>query len=96
MSGRRSVDVRYVAVTTFVVMSVAIGVVGSIWAVGRLWRVVSYLLVALFNAVTLERPETATGFVEQGTVPVPRAQVVLISPPLPPAPSSSKVTRPSR
>ncbi len=52
-SQRRSVDVRYVAVTTFVVMSVVIGVVGSIWAVGRLWRVVSYLLVALFFAVVL-------------------------------------------
>jgi predicted PurR-regulated permease PerM len=50
---RRSVDVRYVAVTTFVVVSVVIGVVGSIWAVGRLWRVVSYLLVALFFAVVL-------------------------------------------
>ena len=27
-----------------------IGVVGSVWALGRLWRIVSYLLVALFFA----------------------------------------------
>jgi predicted PurR-regulated permease PerM len=52
-SPRRSVDVRYVAVTTFVVVSVVIGVVGSVWALGRLWRIVSYLLVALFFAVVL-------------------------------------------
>jgi predicted PurR-regulated permease PerM len=50
---RRSVDVRYVALTTFVAVSVVIGVVGSIWTVGRLWRIVSYLLVALFFAVVL-------------------------------------------
>ena len=52
-SPRRSVDVRYVAVTTLVVVSVVIGVVGSVWALGRLWRIVSYLLVALFFAVVL-------------------------------------------
>ncbi|MGN6694666.1 MAG: AI-2E family transporter, partial [Aquihabitans sp.] len=50
---RRTVDVRYVALTTFVAVSVVIGVVGSIWAVGRLWRVVSYLLIALFFAAVL-------------------------------------------
>lgn len=50
---RRTVDVRYVAVTTLVVVSVVIGVFGSIWAVGRLWRIVTYLLVALFFTVVL-------------------------------------------
>jgi predicted PurR-regulated permease PerM len=50
---RRSVDVRDVALTTFVAVCVVIGVVGSIWAVGRLWRIVSYLLVAIFFAVVL-------------------------------------------
>jgi predicted PurR-regulated permease PerM len=50
---RRTVDVRYVAVTTLVVVGVVMAAIGSVWAVGRLWRVVSYLLVALFFAVVL-------------------------------------------
>ena len=50
---RRSVDVRYVATTTLVVVAVVIASTGSILAVSRLWRVVTYLLVALFGAVVL-------------------------------------------
>jgi predicted PurR-regulated permease PerM len=50
---RRTVDVRHVAITTFIAVSVVIGVFGSVWAIGRLWRVVSYLLIALFFAAVL-------------------------------------------
>ncbi|MEZ5177905.1 MAG: AI-2E family transporter [Acidimicrobiales bacterium] len=50
---RRSVDVRHVALTTLVVVTVALGCYGTVLAVGRLWRVVTYLLVALFFAVIL-------------------------------------------
>ena len=51
---RRSVDVRYVAGTTLVAVSVVFGAIGTVWAVGRLWRVVSYLLVALFRPEAFE------------------------------------------
>jgi predicted PurR-regulated permease PerM len=50
---RRSVDVRHVALTTVVVVAVALGSYGAVMAVGRLWRIVTYLLVALFFAVIL-------------------------------------------
>ena len=50
---RRAVDVRYVALTTLVAVSVVMGAIGSVWVVGRLWRIVTYLLVALFFAVVL-------------------------------------------
>ena len=50
---RRAVDVRYVALTTLVVVGVTIGVIGSIWTLGRLWRIVTYLLIALFFTVVL-------------------------------------------
>ena len=50
---RRSVDVRHVALTTVVVVAVALGSYGAVLAVGRLWRIVTYLLVALFFAVIL-------------------------------------------
>lgn len=49
----RRVDIRYVATTTFVVVSVIFAMSSTVWAVGRLWRIVSYLLVALFFAVVL-------------------------------------------
>ena len=50
------VDVRHVATTTLVVVLVALGSLGAVLAVGRLWRVVTYLLVALFFAVILTPP----------------------------------------
>ncbi len=50
---RRTVDVRHVALTTLVVVAVALGSYGAVMAVGRLWRIVTYLLVALFFAVIL-------------------------------------------
>lgn len=50
---RRSVDVRHVALSTLVVVAVALGSYGAVLAVGRLWRIVTYLLVALFFAVIL-------------------------------------------
>lgn len=50
---RRTVDVRYLAITTLVVVTVALGVVGGVWVLGRMWRIVTYLLVALFFAVVL-------------------------------------------
>ncbi|MFN8016766.1 MAG: AI-2E family transporter [Acidimicrobiales bacterium] len=52
-SERRRVDVRYVAGTTLVVVGVVFAVSGSLIAIGRLWRIVTYLLVALFFAVVL-------------------------------------------
>lgn len=51
-SGRR-VDVRHVAITTLVATSVVLVTVGSILAVSRLQKIVTYLLVALFFAVVL-------------------------------------------
>ncbi len=51
-SGRR-VDVRHVAVTTLVATSVILVTVGSILAINRLQKIVTYLLVALFFAVIL-------------------------------------------
>ena len=53
---RRKVDVRYVAATTLVVVAVALASYGTVLAVGRLWRIVTYLLVALFLAVVLTPP----------------------------------------
>lgn len=53
---RRTVDVRYVATTTLVVVAVALGSIGVVLAIDRLWRVVTYLLVALFFAVVLTPP----------------------------------------
>ncbi len=53
---RRTVDIRYVALTTLVVVSVALASFGTVWAVGRIWRVVTYLMVALFLAVVLTPP----------------------------------------
>lgn len=50
---RRTVDVRHVAITTLVAVSVTLGVIGSVWVMGRLWRIVTYLMVALFFAVVL-------------------------------------------
>ena len=50
---RRTVDVRHVALTTMVVVAVALGSYGTVLAVGRLWRIVTYLLVALLFAVIL-------------------------------------------
>ena len=50
---RRTVDVRYVALTTLVVVSVTGSVGLSIFAIGRLWRIVTFLLIALFFAVVL-------------------------------------------
>ncbi len=50
---RRPVDVRHVALTTLVVAAVALASYGAVMAVGRLWRIVTYLLVALFFAVIL-------------------------------------------
>lgn len=53
---RRDVDVRHVALTTLVVVSVALVSVGAVVAVGRLWKVVTYLMVAMFFAVILTPP----------------------------------------
>ncbi|MCU1498173.1 MAG: hypothetical protein JWM47_2126 [Acidimicrobiales bacterium] len=53
---RRQVDVRHIALTTFVVVAVALGCIGTVVAVGRLWKVVTYLLVAMFVAVILTPP----------------------------------------
>lgn len=50
--GRR-VDVRHVATTTLVVVGVVLVTGGSLLALTRLWKVVTYLLVALFGAVVL-------------------------------------------
>lgn len=50
---RRTVDVRHLALSTLVVVSVVLTVVGGVWVVGRMWRIVTYLLVALFFAVVL-------------------------------------------
>ena len=55
-TARREVDVRYVATTTLVVVAVAMASVGTVWAIDRLWRIVIYLLVALFFAVILTPP----------------------------------------
>lgn len=52
----RRVDVRYVAITTLVVVGVAFASYGTILAISRLWRIVTYLLVALFFAVVLTPP----------------------------------------
>ncbi len=49
----RAVDVRYVAKVTVVVWSVLFLLSGSVFAVTKLWKVVSYLLVALFFTVVL-------------------------------------------
>ena len=49
----RKVDVRYVATTTFVVWTVLFLLSGTVVAILTLWKVVSYLLVALFFAVVL-------------------------------------------
>lgn len=53
MPPSRPVDVRYVAKTTLVVWSVLFLLSGTVVAVLQLWKVVSYLLVALFFAVVL-------------------------------------------
>ena len=53
---RRPVDVRYVATTTLVAVLVTLSVVGTVLAVDRLFRVVTYLLVAMFFAVVLTPP----------------------------------------
>ncbi|QXC62844.1 AI-2E family transporter [Aquihabitans sp. G128] len=53
---RREVDVRHVALTTLVVVSVTLVSVGAVLAVGRLWKVVTYLMVAMFFAVVLTPP----------------------------------------
>lgn len=53
---RRRVDVRYVATTTLVVVAVAMLSIGAVFAIGRLFRVVTFLLVALFFAVVLTPP----------------------------------------
>ena len=53
---RARVDVRYVALTTVVVLSVAMTMGGAVLALGRLWKIVTYLLVALFFAVILTPP----------------------------------------
>ena len=50
---RRRVDVRYVAGTTLVAVTVVVATTGSLLALSRLWRIVTYLLVALFFAVVL-------------------------------------------
>src|SRR4051794_28390232 len=52
-STRRPVDVRYVATTTLVAVAVVMGSVGVVLAIGRLWRIITYVLVALFFAVIL-------------------------------------------
>lgn len=49
----RKVDVRYVATTTLVVWVVLFLLSGTVVAILSLWKVVSYLLVALFFAVVL-------------------------------------------
>lgn len=53
---RREVDVRYVAGTTFVAVSVVLATVGTVFAVDRLFRIVTLFLVALFFAVILTPP----------------------------------------
>lgn len=53
---RRQVDVRYVALNTLVVVAIALISLGGVVAVGRLWKVVTYLMVALFFAVILTPP----------------------------------------
>ncbi len=53
---RRTVDVRYVATTTLVVVGVTLATVGVVWAVDRLARVLALLLVALFFTVVLTPP----------------------------------------
>lgn len=55
-SERRAVDVRHVALTTLVVVAVTLTSLGAVLAVGRLWRIVSYLLVALFLAAIFTPP----------------------------------------
>ena len=50
---RRTVDVRHVAGTTLVAVTVVFLAIGTVWTIGRLWRIVSYLLVALFFTVVL-------------------------------------------
>ncbi len=47
---------RHVALTTLVVVSVTLVTVGGVLALGRLWKVVTYLMVALFFAVILTPP----------------------------------------
>lgn len=49
----RKVDVRYVATTTLVVWVVLFLLSGTVVAILSLWKVVSYLLVAMFFAVVL-------------------------------------------
>jgi predicted PurR-regulated permease PerM len=49
----RSVDVRHVAVTTLVVVLVVLAMAFAVLAVYELWRIVTYLLIALFGAVVL-------------------------------------------
>ncbi|MBA3282731.1 MAG: AI-2E family transporter [Acidimicrobiia bacterium] len=53
---RRQVDARYVALTTLVVVAVTLASVGSVLALARISRVITYLLVALFLAVILTPP----------------------------------------
>ncbi len=53
---RRRVDVRHVALTTLVVVAVVLASLGSVLALGRVSKVVTYLLVALFLAVILTPP----------------------------------------
>ena len=53
---RRHVDVRYLALTTLVVVAVTIGSVGTVLALARISKVVTYLLVALFLAIVLTPP----------------------------------------
>ena len=53
VTASRSVDVRHVAVTTLVVVVVVLLTGGAVLAVSRLWRIVTYLLIALFGAVVL-------------------------------------------
>lgn len=53
---RRVVDVRQVALTTLVVVAVTLGSVGAIFAIAQLWKIVTYLLVALFLSVILTPP----------------------------------------
>ncbi|MCU1354820.1 MAG: hypothetical protein JWM89_238 [Acidimicrobiales bacterium] len=53
---RREVDVRYVATTTFIAVCVVLATLGAVFAVSRLFQVVTYILVALFFAVVLTPP----------------------------------------
>lgn len=55
-SPRRTVDVRQVAITTLVAVGVVLASLGTVVAIGRVSKVVTYLLVALFLAVILTPP----------------------------------------